>query len=67
MTYRDRPAFDPAHQHFCSYCFSHRGKANQRGSRGWWRCIDRKCVRPNQSYCPEHEQLDSARLRGAPR
>jgi hypothetical protein len=44
------------HTHFCSWCYTKRGKANRKGDRGWWRCRDRKCVRLNAAYCPEHQE-----------
>lgn len=46
-----------AHQHFCSCCYAKRGHANRRGYRGWWRCLDRKCVRLSSAICPEHAEL----------
>lgn len=45
-----------AHQHFCWKCYTKRGRRNKRGDRGWWRCIDRRCVRANECVCPEHEE-----------
>lgn len=46
-----QPAKTKAHEHFCAYCYGH--KTNGQAS-GWWRCVDKKCTRREQSACSRH-------------
>ena len=57
MSYKHRPHHRPDHQHFCSMCFTKRGRLNRNGDRGWWKCREARCLRLNASMCPEHQQM----------
>ncbi len=45
-----------AHTHFCGACYSHRGPKNAKGPRGWWRCTEKPCIRPELCACDHHVQ-----------
>jgi hypothetical protein len=42
------------HQHFCSACYSF--PATRQKVRGWWRCADSPCMRPEGSLCKTHRE-----------
>jgi len=39
-----------AHEHFCERCFGRGGKRHD----GWWRCLDKKCVKVPAWPCKKH-------------
>ena len=55
-----------AHTHFCSRCFGPSGVKGVKNKGGWWRCVDKACVKPRAFPCKKHKPTEEeyARARG---